>query len=395
MQKSLGSAFREQYALANMAIIQPMRPRLALTAAAIALVGASAHGQAPAIDRGRLEQAQRDSRADAAAVRRDITSLQAQLVQLAAVQTSGERGAGDKRARLKLLNARETAMTARLGRNRNALARLLGALELYRRDPPPALLVHPQSAKDAVRAAILVKAMAPELERRGRALGREAAAIARVRREVAGASEDLFQADSDLADRRAKIEALVVRKAALERSLLADAHVAEQALAALAAGSASVGDLVQRLPAQAQMDMQAPPPAGLAAPVQGVVVARYGQRASGGRSAGWTYRSAGGALVRAPVGGLVEYAGPLNGWGTVLILRVGGGYHLVLTGLEAAQAVAGSSVAAGEPVGRMAGGGRGGDRLSPELYVEVRKDGAPVDPAPWFGSATARSADAG
>ncbi len=373
-----------------------MRARLAPSVAlTLALVAVPAHGQAPTVDRGRLEQAQRDSRADAEAVRRDIAALQAELVQLAAVQASGERGAGDKRARLELLNARESAMTARLGSNRNALARLLGALELYRRDPPPALLAHPQSAKDAVRAAILVRAMAPELERRGRVLGAQAAQIARVRREVAGASEDLFQSDSALADRRARIEALLLRKGALERSLLANADVAEQALAALAAGSPSVGELVARLPAQAQMDLKAPPGGGLAAPVQGAVVTRFGQRPGGGRSSGWTYRAPPGALVRAPAGGLVEYAGPLKGWGVVLILRVGGGYHLVLTGLEAVQATVGGSVAAGEPVGRMADGDKGGERAAPELYLEVRKDGAPVDPAPWFSVAAARPAGAG
>jgi murein DD-endopeptidase MepM/ murein hydrolase activator NlpD len=29
---------------------------------------------------------------------------------------------------------------------------------------------------------------------------------------------------------------------------------------------------------------------------------------------------------------------------------------------------------------------------SPELYVEIRKDGAPVDPAPWLRSAAALTA---
>jgi len=378
-----------------------MPVRIVLGLAALLLVAPAATGQpAPALDRGRLERARRASAADAVAVRRDIDALQTKLVQLAAVQATGERGTGGKRARLELLNARETEITARLGRNRNALARLLGALELYRRDPPPALLVHPQSAKDAVRAAILVRSMAPELQSRGRALGAEAAALQRVRRDVAAASEDLFKADSDLADSRARIEALLAQKMSLERALLADADAAEQALAALAQGSASVGDLVGRLPAATQMDLAAPPPAGLVAPVQGPVVARFGQKSGAGRSQGWTYRTGPSALVRAPATGLVEYAGPLKGWGIVLILRVGGGYHLVLTGLEVAQAVAGSSVAAGEPVGRMAAkgargtGGGAGESPSPELYVEVRKDGAPVDPAPWLRSATALSAGA-
>ena len=362
-----------------------MRTRLLLVLAASAMASVALGQTAP--DRARLERARRESAADADAVRRDIDVLRARLVALAAVQAAGERGTGDKRARLALLNAQETEMAARLGRNRNAQARLLGALELYRRDPPPALLVHPQSAKDAVRAAILVRAMGPELERRGQALGRESAALQRVRRDVASASEDLFQSDSELADNRARIEALIARKSSLERSLMADADAADRALAALAQGASSVGELVGRLPEETRLDLAGPPSAGMIAPVEGPVTARFGQSSPGGRAQGWTYRTPPGALVRAPAGGLVEYAGALKGWGMVLILRVGGGYHLVLTGLDAAQAVAGSAIAAGEPVGRMANGGG-----PPELYVEIRKDGAPVDPAPWLRTAMALSA---
>ena len=43
------------------------------------------------------------------------------------------------------LTEKEDALLASLGENQNAAARLLGALALYRRDPPPALLVHPKS----------------------------------------------------------------------------------------------------------------------------------------------------------------------------------------------------------------------------------------------------------
>ena len=76
----------------------------------------------------------------------------------------------------------------------------------------------------------------------------------------------------------------------------------------------------------------------------------------------------------------MDYAGPLKGWGLVLILRLGGGYHLVLAGLETALTAPGRTVAAGQPIGRMAG--QGG--AAPELYFEIRKNGAPVDPARWL-----------
>jgi len=345
------------------------------------------------VEQERMERAWQVKRADAAAVRRDIEVLQRQLVQLASIQSAGERSTDDKRARLAMLNARETELSGRLGRNRNTLARLLGALQLYRRDPPPALLVHPGSARDAVRAAILIKAMAPELQRRGRALAGEADAIQKIRRDVAAASEDLFASDSEVADRRARIERLINQKNQQERSLLAEASAAEQTLSAMARGSASVAQLMARLPLEAQIDLQSAPSAGLVAPVEGRLVRRFGQMDSGAASQGWTWRATSGALVRAPSNGLVEYVGPLKGYDVILILRVGGGYHLVLTGLEAAQAVAGRSVTAGEPIGRMAqagtatGSGTGGRSLPLDLYLELRKDGAPVDPAPWLSPA--------
>jgi septal ring factor EnvC (AmiA/AmiB activator) len=79
---------------------------------------------------------------------------------------------------------------------------------------------------------------------------------------------------------------------------------------------------------------------------------------------------------------VVEYAGPVEGWGSVLILRLAGGYHLVLGGLDVSLVSRGQSVAAGRPVGRMANAAvLGIGSLPPDLIMEVRRNGDPVDPA--------------
>jgi septal ring factor EnvC (AmiA/AmiB activator) len=64
----------------------------------------------------------------------------------------------------------------------------------------------------------------------------------------------------------------------------------------------------------------------------------------------------------------------------MMILDVGGGVLVVVSGLDALYAEAGKRVMAGEPVGRMA------DRASPppELYFEVRRNGQPIDPEKWL-----------
>jgi hypothetical protein len=85
--------------------------------------------------------------------------------------------------KLARLNVAETELSVDQGMNLHRLSRLLSVLEQLKRDPPPALLVSPQDAKDAVRAAILVKAMTPELQGRAQASeGREAPTKVRFRR---------------------------------------------------------------------------------------------------------------------------------------------------------------------------------------------------------------------
>ena len=60
------------------------------------------------------------------------------------------------------------------------------------------------------------------------------------------------------------------------------------------------------------------------------------------------------------------------------------GYHAVLTGFERLDVKVGQAVAAGEPVGVMPSWEPGGSGNRPALYVELRRDGRPVNPAPWL-----------
>jgi septal ring factor EnvC (AmiA/AmiB activator) len=136
------------------------------------------------------------------------------------------------------------------------------------------------------------------------------------------------------------------------------------------------------------------PPQRLSSPTPGPIVRRFGEQlSSGGRSNGLTFAALGGTKVASPGPGLVQYAGPVKGWGVILILRLAGGYHLVLAGLDRTSVAVGQSVAAGQAVGWMpdsrqsADGGADDRKASRELYLEVREQGAPVDPGRWLNKA--------
>jgi septal ring factor EnvC (AmiA/AmiB activator) len=125
-------------------------------------------------------------------------------------------------------------------------------------------------------------------------------------------------------------------------------------------------------------------------PVTGRFKLRYGGKDdNGGVMQGDMVATQSGAIVTAPADGNVLYAGRFRSYGQLLILDAGNGYHIVLAGMSRITAAQGQSVLAGEPVGTM-GEARVADTSarnvsnSPELYIEFRKDGKPVDPAPWW-----------
>lgn len=264
-------------------------------------------------------------------------------------QTAGR--VADARHSLAVLNAQEADLAQRIGHNRAELARLLGALQLYGRQPPPALLIDPSEVKDSVRAAILIKAITPALEQRARTLSAEAQGLALVRRKAAAANGDLFAAESAQEDRRSRLE-----------GVMSDTEV--------------LSPPGERMSAQAAAPER--PPTSLLPPVAAPRNVGFdGKLADGTRSHGVAFDPPAEAPVSSPAAAVVDYAGPLNGWGLVVILRASGGCHMVLAGLGKLSVGAGQSVAAGQVVGAMPKDGKSAH----ELYLEVRLRGAPTDPA--------------
>jgi septal ring factor EnvC (AmiA/AmiB activator) len=347
--------------------------------------------EAEAMDR---ERDRAGAQADADAARSEIAGLDAQLAELDRAVAGGEQAVSGKRLRLAALNAEENDLKQKLGAQRAETARLLAALELFRREPPPALFVDPREVKDAVRAAILIRAITPELEARANVLKAQAEALRQTRRRADTASEDLFTTESNVAQARAQIQNLIDRKTVLEQKAEARAKQAADDVAALTARAKALRDLARGVAAAPAKPLGPEPPdpehAGpfgraeiFAPPVAGPPMRLFGAaEAAGSRSLGWTWNAAPNVAVMAPAEGLVEYAGPLKGWGSVVILRLGGDYHLVLAGLGQIDANPGRLVKAGEAVGRMAPAGQ-----PAELYFEVRKNDTPVDPAVWLKGA--------
>lgn len=125
----------------------------------------------------------------------------------------------------------------------------------------------------------------------------------------------------------------------------------------------------------------------------GVVIPFGAQGRNGRLTRGMTVGVSAGGGVYAPFDGVVGYAGPLDGYGDVVILLGPAREALVITGLAGLRVREGQSIALGAPLGAAPGAAQGGDRgdsltssatQAPELYLEVRQDGRFIDPAQWL-----------
>ena len=83
----------------------------------------------------------------------------------------------------------------------------------------------------------------------------------------------------------------------------------------------------------------------------------------------------------APYDGRVLFAGPFNGYGQILIIEHGDGYHSLVAGLTEVDATSDNGWS---PASRSGSCPKGEDK--PRLYLELRHDGQPINPLPWLAT---------
>jgi len=103
---------------------------------------------------------------------------------------------------------------------------------------------------------------------------------------------------------------------------------------------------------------------------------------------GLDIRAAAGAPVKALAPATVAWSGWLGGYGNLVVLDQGDGYHTIYAHLAEVLRPVGTHVFPGEVLGTV---GETGSLKGAYLYFEVRRRGLAVDPMPWVGAAMARA----
>jgi septal ring factor EnvC (AmiA/AmiB activator) len=274
---------------------------------------------------------------------------------------------------------------------------------------------------------MVLGAVLPEMRLQAESLAADLAELVRLRQQIADERGRLARDLLALADERQRLSAFVEERQKRQAEAERELGDQRQRAAQLARQAENLNQLIVKLeqsldtaaraaraPARAADDRRRDGRPDLAAlrdpgrltpavsfaaakgtlplPVSGVKIREFGAPDGvGGSEKGLSIAARPGGQITTPCDGWVVYAGPFRNYGQLLILNAGGGYHVLLAGMERISVDLGQFVVTGEPVAVMGGGAQSaaaiaGGASQPILYVEFRKDGVPVDPGPWWAA---------
>jgi septal ring factor EnvC (AmiA/AmiB activator) len=372
-------------------------------------------------------EAQAKLKAYITAIGQDHSKLNQQLIDIAAQVRGVETRISDAEARLRPLDLHEQQIRTSLDSRRSEIVEVLAALQRAGRRSPPALLIRPEDALQSLRTAMLLGSVVPGLRARAAILAGDLNELVTIRKTIA-TERDRLAADRDkLRDDQSRLAALIDERQRQQSAIEKDMEAEGARAIALSRQVDSLQGLITRMEqdlktaarAATSASLQGAPggvsgkpdltglknPARLtpaiafasakglfAMPVNGIKIREFGgSDGSGGVEKGISLATRPAAQVTTPCDGWVVYAGPFRSYGQLLILNAGGGYHVLIAGMERISVNIGQFVLTGEPVATMGTRSQVASILAtnasqPVLYIEFRKDGTPIDPGPWWAA---------
>jgi len=329
----------------------------------------------------------------------EARSLQARLIANASKVQELETAYASTQDDLARLGEKERALLADLDRDRDRVAHLLAVLQRLYADRPPALALRPDDSLAAARGTMQLGVMLPPVYEQVAELDRSLKALSATQLALRTRASDAQREAAQLTTLRAELDQLLQLRnseTAAAEVKLSEVQTVTQTVARQTQSLKSLMDRIATLRADTgasqgmtvvgarNSNARTLQRASLRVPVVGS--AEPGDPAGPGRTPGvggpqglW-FSASGLAQAVAPGDSEVVFAGSYQNLGLVLILEMLGGYHLTLAGLGRIDVRIGDLVLAGEPVGVLPNGN------AARLYMELRRNGETVDPAPWMSA---------
>ena len=375
-------------------------------------------------------EAENKLKAEIAAIGQDRNKLNRQLIDVAARVRSVEGRIVDTETRLRTLDERETTIRNSLEARRAETTEVLAALQRAGRRAPPALMVRPEDALQSLRTAMLLGAVVPEMRARAERLIGDLGNLVSIRKETAEQKERLLADRDSLTTDQRRLAALIDERQRKQSDAEKDMEAERRRAAELSKQADNLRDLIAKM----EQDLKTAAKAAAAAAAAAKIARRRNaesekyRRAEGPGTTEPGHRLCLGQRTAADAGerpqtsqfwqfrrhrrrGKRHFGGSASGraghnsvrwlgcvFRTVSKLRTTLD-HQCRGRVSCPACRDGANFGQHRPVradGRT--GGDDGDEASqvasilaaapsqPVLYIEFRKDNAPIDPGPWWAA---------
>ncbi len=304
----------------------------------------------------------------------------------------------------------------------NSLVQTLASLQNMSLNPSESVILQPLSPVDIIRSAILLRETVPSLNEKSSKLKVDLDNVYTQKQKIENTVKETKKQKQLLEKQQGEMKALLKKKSLLRHDIEEKGAKTQKIAENLSSKAKDLRELLEELEKQKELERKkreeaerlaalkrqeefrrsqmpktvdskthesikrqvknsrfAQAKGTLSRPVSGSVVTEYGQMISKGvTSKGIVYKTRPQAQVIAPYDGTVIFSGPFKGYGNIIIVEHGDGYLSLLAGLGDIDCELGQMLLAGEPIGTMP------NDSNTKLYLEIRKDRHPINPAPWM-----------
>lgn len=338
----------------------------------------------------------------AEAIEGEIMDHRKKMIKVAKTIQSYEEKVSNYELELDELQKKYIDLGKRLKNHNNQIINVMAAMQSLSLQPMNTMIFMPLTPTEILRSGILLRETVPLVKDSADKVTSDLKEVDELRTIIKNQYREIKSSSKKLNEQNAYMTSLLNHKRALQKKFKDEGSEAEKKSAELAKKANDIKELLDKLNEEKiriandnkaknklKNSIKKSTLSGgakfsealgqLPYPIRGNIIKKYGEtNETGMQSRGLTIQGRKNAQVVAPYDGTVLFAGPFRGYGEMLIIDHAENYMTLLAGMDRIDGHVGQSLLAGEPVGIMA------NKASPTLYMEIRRDGHPVNPEPWL-----------
>ncbi|MEZ5691096.1 MAG: peptidoglycan DD-metalloendopeptidase family protein [Rickettsiales bacterium] len=319
------------------------------------------------------------------------------MVKIAASLQASEARLSAIEEKIRVLNLDIEEKTERLNKRRKELSLMVRSAIKLSQTPKEAVIFMPGDMDNNIKAARALKIMTKTIRNESIKINSEMIELNKLKNDVEKKQEEAEEENSRLNKQKKLLAEQMSKYKKLQNEIKAEKTKIDIRLNKLAKKAKNLKNLIVSLEKEEErkkeeLRKQAEYSTGdsslrsftdakgkIRVPAAGRLIQKYGSEKKNGKSKGIIILTRPDAQVTSPYDGEVIFSGKFMEYGNMVILKHKNNYHTLIAGLDNISTTSGEFLMEGEPIGEM------GKQLSNrELYMELRHNNKPVNPASWI-----------